>query len=292
MNESEATPATDTDDDPTAESDEGSIEIIGTVHTSEESKTRVEDAIRDSDPDVVAVELAEPRFRAHFRDDTPNESSGSLPGSGLRGKGVFLFLHYYQRFQLRRKGIDGVGADMDLFPAVENAFEQDIPVALVDAPIHNSIQKLSRTFSIKGALRTAIGSKLSSRIDGLSPEKRRAYHRLIDIFEEYGDGWFSTFLSPQETLEQIPEPVLDEIDEVIRTAFPEQYRIMVGNRNRKIAGYLHHLRQQGYSVVVILGRLHKPGVRRLLDTPEDIPFLYVQQPPIRDGSLVSQSTEQ
>ena len=92
--------------------DAGTITVVGTAHVSADSVREVEDTIREEDPDVVAVELDEGRYR-QMQGGTPDDLDAS---DMLRGNTVFQFLAYwmlsYVQTQLGEKFDVSPGADM------------------------------------------------------------------------------------------------------------------------------------------------------------------------------------
>ncbi|MFB6293792.1 MAG: TraB/GumN family protein, partial [Halonotius sp.] len=70
---------------------EGSVSVVGTAHVSEASVEEVEARIADEQPDVVAVELDEGRYR-QLQGEEPDDLDAS---DLLQGNTVFQFLAYW-----------------------------------------------------------------------------------------------------------------------------------------------------------------------------------------------------
>jgi pheromone shutdown protein TraB len=125
---------------------DGRVELVGTAHVSADSVDEVESAIRDSKPDVVAVELDEGRYR-QMRGGAPEELE---PGDLLEGNTVFQFLAYwmlsYVQSRLGEKFDIQPGADM--LAAVETAEALGIDVELVDRDIQTTMQRFWKRMSI------------------------------------------------------------------------------------------------------------------------------------------------
>ncbi|MFB6301637.1 MAG: TraB/GumN family protein [Haloferacaceae archaeon] len=134
---------------------EGSVRVVGTAHVSEESAREVEAAIDESDPDVVAVELDEGRYR-QLQGGAPDDLE---PADLLEGNTVFQFIAYwmlsYVQSRMGEKFDVRPGADM--LAAVEAAEERGIEVALVDRDIQTTIQRFWARMSTMEKLRMASG---------------------------------------------------------------------------------------------------------------------------------------
>jgi pheromone shutdown protein TraB len=143
--------------------DAGTITVVGTAHVSADSVREVEDTIREEDPDVVAVELDEGRYR-QMQGGTPDDLDAS---DMLRGNTVFQFLAYwmlsYVQTQLGEKFDVSPGADM--LAAVETAEELGREVALVDRDIQTTMQRFWARMTAVEKLRM-VGQLLFGVADG------------------------------------------------------------------------------------------------------------------------------
>lgn len=117
----------------------GDVRVVGTAHVSSESVTEVEDAIAEDQPDVVAVELDEGRYRK-LKGETPDDlDTGDL----LRGNTVFQFLAYWVLSYIQTR----LGDEFDIQPgaemiaAIDAAEEDGSDIALVDREIQITIQR-------------------------------------------------------------------------------------------------------------------------------------------------------
>jgi pheromone shutdown protein TraB len=124
---------------------EGRVDLVGTAHVSADSVERVESAIRESRPDVVAVELDEGRYR-QMRGGTPEELE---PGDLLEGNTVFQFLAYWMLSYVQSRLGDrfDIQPGADMLAAVETAEERDVAVELVDRDIQTTMQRFWKRMS-------------------------------------------------------------------------------------------------------------------------------------------------
>ncbi|WP_435332776.1 TraB/GumN family protein [Haloarchaeobius sp. TZWWS8] len=134
---------------------EGSVHVLGTAHVSEKSVQEVRDTIATDQPDVVAVELDEGRYR-QMRGETPDDIE---PRDLLKGNTVFQFLAYwmlsYVQTRLGEQFDIQPGADM--LAAIEAAEEHGRGIALVDRDIQVTIQRFWRRMSTKEKFQMVAG---------------------------------------------------------------------------------------------------------------------------------------
>ena len=138
-----------------AEGGEGRVTLVGTAHVSETSVREVEETIAVEDPDVVAVELDEGRFR-QMRGETPDDLDA---GDLLRGNTVFQFLAYWMLSYVQSRLGDrfDIEPGADMMAAVETAEANGIDVALVDRDIQVTIQRFWARLSATEKLRLVGG---------------------------------------------------------------------------------------------------------------------------------------
>jgi pheromone shutdown protein TraB len=125
--------------DSTATTDRGSVRVVGTAHVSPESVGEVERTIEAEQPDVVAVELDEGRFR-QLKGETPDDLEAS---DLLGGNTVFQFLAYWMLSYVQTRLGDefDITPGADMLAAVETAEEHSSDVALVDRDIQMTMQR-------------------------------------------------------------------------------------------------------------------------------------------------------
>lgn len=116
------------------------ITLIGTAHVSAESIAEVDQAIRNLNPDCVAVELDEKRA-----DSIQNEQSFSQLDivKVIKEQKVFLVLAnlVLASFQKRMGSNTGVKPGDEMLAAIKTAQELNIPTALVDRPIQTTLRR-------------------------------------------------------------------------------------------------------------------------------------------------------
>lgn len=138
----------------------GRVTLVGTVHLSPKSLNRVHTCIRERQADVVAVELNPFQY-----DTSRNRRQWSMMRvhrEGATVPAVILYLIPKRRQKpLRQKKVDF--ADADMLPAIEEAADKQIRVALIDRPIVTTLNRLVEellSFSaITGLLRNLLWHK-------------------------------------------------------------------------------------------------------------------------------------
>jgi len=118
---------------------EGSVRVVGTAHVSSDSVEEVERVVAEEQPDTVAVELDEGRFR-QMRGDAPEDLDAK---DLLQGSMAFQFLAYWllSYVQQRLGEKFGIEPGADMQAAVDAAERSGADVALVDRDIQVTIQR-------------------------------------------------------------------------------------------------------------------------------------------------------
>ncbi|MFC3958211.1 TraB/GumN family protein [Halovivax cerinus] len=126
--------------------DRGEITVVGTAHVSQSSADEVSETVDEMQPDVVAVELDEGRYR-QMQGGTPEDIEAT---DLLSGNTVFQFLAYwmlsYVQSQLGDRFDVEPGADMKA--AIDAAERNGLGVALVDRDIQVTMQRFWARLSV------------------------------------------------------------------------------------------------------------------------------------------------
>jgi pheromone shutdown-related protein TraB len=118
---------------------DGSIQLVGTAHVSQESVDEVKHTITEEQPDVVAVELDEGRYK-QLKGEAPEDLDAD---DLIRGNTVFQFLAYWMLSYLQKRLGDrfDVTSGADMRAAIDTAESYGIGVALVDRDIQVTVQR-------------------------------------------------------------------------------------------------------------------------------------------------------
>ncbi|TYL36659.1 conjugal transfer protein TraB [Natronococcus pandeyae] len=136
----------------------GSVDVLGTAHVSQASVDDVHETVDEADPDIVAVELDESRYR-QMQGGAPDDIEAK---DLLSGNTVFQFLAYwmlsYVQSRLGNRFDIEPGADMRA--AIDAAERNGSGVALVDRDIQITIQRFWRRLSFTEKLKMVGGLAL------------------------------------------------------------------------------------------------------------------------------------
>ncbi len=229
----------------------GSITIVGTAHVSAHSVEEVRTTIDEVDPDIVAVELDEGRYR-QLRGDTPDDLD---PRDLLKGGTVAQLLTYwmlsYIQARLGERFDITPGADMKA--AIEEAEARTLPVALVDRDIQVTIQRFWHKMRFFEKLRFVGGLLLG--IVGFT--RGGASVDELEFLEE--DGRLTDI------------DVVTALLEEFRRFSPGGAQALIDERDAYIAHHLLTLQSQGKDVVAVVGKGHERGIRSYLESPATLP---------------------
>ena len=127
------------------------MRVVGTAHVSQESVDRVETAIEEDRPDIVAVELDQGRYD-QMQGETPDDIDAR---SLLEGNTIFQFLAYWMLSYVQSRMGDrfDIEPGADMRAAIETAEAQGLGVALVDRDIQVTIQRLWKRMTTAEKLR-------------------------------------------------------------------------------------------------------------------------------------------
>ena len=221
----------------------GELKIVGTAHVSKESIEDVLVAIREYNPDVVAVELDQGRYSALKRQAADPSVTEVLEAKNFTQLLVQWILAYLQR----KIGLDvGVEPGAEMKAAIDEAESRGIKVALIDRDIRITLHRFWRGLSIieKFKMFYALAASVASVDD-----------QKIDVEE----------LKKQDMITL----AMDEF----RKFSPNGARALIDERDAFLAHNLVSLQQQNERVVAVMGAGHVQGVERFLAAPETLPPL-------------------
>jgi pheromone shutdown-related protein TraB len=239
------------------------IILVGTGHILEKSVKEVEEAIERENPDVVAVELCEARYKS-LKGEVENFSVKDTLSTGS----PFLILtHWLLAYVQRKMGAElGIEPGADMMAAIGKAEEKGCKIALIDRPIQITMQrfwkkmrffeKLKMVFSILFAITNVRGEGKEGdqklQIGGLNANEGLDLDRITD------------------------EDVVTQLMEELRTFSPGAATALLDERDAYIAGSLLELQHSSNNLeprktVAVVGAGHVAGIKNLLLHPELIP---------------------
>jgi pheromone shutdown protein TraB len=222
----------------------GTITFVPSVHFSPTHNRRVREVIRETAPDLVAVELDERRYERLERNRRPDpvDLAQELPAPTAA---MYRTLKAIQRSIVRLYGLDPGRTDMET--AIETAAELDTDVALIDESIEDILDAIAARME-PGTLQKVL---LRAQLMG---------------FKEWVDQ-FALWTLPMHRIESGDDvqPAIDQL----RRLLPEVTEVLIDQRDWAMAHRLHRLRCEGYDVVAVIGAGHHNGIQDALDELEE-----------------------
>ncbi|MFB6299838.1 MAG: TraB/GumN family protein [Halobacteriales archaeon] len=227
--------------------DPGRIHLVGTAHVSSDSVEEVKQVIEDEQPDVVAVELDEGRYRQLKGHDPEELDATDL----LRGNTIFQFLAYWllSYVQARLGDRFDIEPGADMLAAVETAEANEIDVALVDRDIQTTIQRFWKRLTFREKLSLLWQLTLAMAGFGGEDEAEISMEELTDT------------------------DVVTAMMEEFRAFSPGGAEALIDERDAFITHRLIALREAGHTVVAVVGAGHMEGIERYLAEPTALPPL-------------------
>lgn len=227
---------------------DGSISIVGTAHVSHESVERVEAEITEQQPDIVAIELDQGRYR-QIKGETPDDITAT---DLLQGNTVFQLLAYWVLAYVQKRLGDrfDIEPGADMRAAIDTAEAHQIDVALVDRDIQTTIQRFWQRMRFREKLKLLGG--LMMGMAGMVGS---------DAEEEFDPDAF--------TDTDVVTAMMDEF----RHFSPGGAEALIDERDAYIAHNLLALERQGLDVVAVVGAGHQAGIERYLEDPQALPAM-------------------
>ena len=199
--------------------------IIGTSHISIESIKEVEKIIGENKPDIVALELDKPRFRALLY-------GGDKPGLrdifsiGIKGY-IFSLIGAYAEKKLG--SIVDVSPGSEMKRAAEVAKENNCRIALIDQRIDVTLKRFSKEITWKEKFRF-----LFDLIKGIFKKEKISFD-----------------------LNKVPSnEIIKKMLDHVKKRYPNVYKVLVYERNMVMAKHLYSLMGNYNHVVAVVGAGH------------------------------------
>jgi pheromone shutdown-related protein TraB len=221
------------------------LKIIGTAHVSEKSIEEVKEAILETKPDVVAVELDMNRYH-----NLKMEAAGEKPDQEINIREIiksdqltaFLASGFLSYMQKKIGDEVGVKPGAEMLAAIEAAEEVGANIALIDRDIQITLKRALNQMSFW--------------------EKAKFAYGLI-----------ASFFAKDEDLEDIEKikegDTLAEVMEYFEEMSPQAYHVLVDERDAYMARMLLDLPEG--QVVAVVGAGHQSGIKEYMNRPDKIP---------------------
>lgn len=199
--------------------------IIGTSHISIESVKEVENVIGEKKPEIVALELDKPRFRALMY-------GGDKPGLkdifriGIKGY-IFSLIGAYTEKKLGK--IVDVSPGSEMKRAAEVAKENGFRIALIDQGIDVTLKRFSKEITWKEKFRF-----LFDLIKGIFKKEQISFD-----------------------LNKVPsDEIIKKMLDHVKKRYPNVYKVLVYERNLVMAKHLYSLMGNYNHIVAVVGAGH------------------------------------
>ena len=208
------------------------VVFVSVIHTDLESVEEARRVVRETKPDVVAVELDHERYRQ--LSNPPEEEPVLFAGDAAHD--------LMQQLALLEKSLGEItGSDVgdEMLAAIEEGRAVEAKIALVDRPMADTIRAMMQ-----------VPMDELYRLTGLLPDATK------DI-EEGGAGDLLAMLKE--------DGAVDDLMTQFKTEFPGLADVLIGQRDQYVAKALQFLLNdvEG-NIVVVLGAGHIQGVKAAL----------------------------
>ncbi|HIP91786.1 MAG TPA: TraB/GumN family protein [Methanothermococcus okinawensis] len=214
------------------------IYILGTAHVSEDSIKEVEEAVKEIDPDIIAVELDSERFLALVNREGSRDLKDVNIWEMLKSGDIGLFLLHTILASFQRD----IGERFNVKPgsemkrAIELAKLYKKPLFLIDRPIHVTLKRALNIMPFKEKIKLLFylfeGDESSSRLD------RGVIREMIDNAEK--------------------------LVEILRDISPTLYKVFVDERDRYMAKNIFDNSIGREKILVVVGAGHVKGIEGYL----------------------------
>jgi pheromone shutdown-related protein TraB len=221
---------------------EDTIILVGTAHISQQSVDEVTKAIETFQPDVVAIELDERRYKSL----TEKEQWENLPVTKLlrSNNAYFLLAQTFLASIQRRLGKEhGVEPGSEMIAAINEAKKHDKKIELVDRDIAITLKRAWKKMGIR--------------------EKFRVLWEFLKALVGFDD----------EAMEEIDlEEIMDQdlisnMLEEFGSIAPSVTTVLIHERDSYIAEKIKQLREEGHTIVAVVGAGHLKGIKQRLTDP-------------------------
>lgn len=224
------------------EFDDGKVVfIVGTAHVSQSSIDLTDRIIRQYQPDVVAVELCEPRFKSlEDPDRWKNTDIVTVIREGRSN--VLLAQLALSAFQRKIGKQLNVKPGAEMLKGVQLARELGTKVELIDRGVSITLKRVWSGLGLWGSIKLIWS--LVFMISGAHKVDADEIERLKS------------------------SDVMSEVMRDFTKALPEVRTALIDERDQYLAGMLK--RSDGRRIVAVVGAAHVPGILKVIDAPIDL----------------------
>lgn len=234
------------------------IYVIGTAHVSAQSAELVEEVIRKVQPDSVAVELCEPRYRALMNPEEWKKTD--IVKVVKQGKAYLLLTQLVlSSFQRRIGNKLGVQPGAEMLRAIKIADELGAETVLADREVSITLKRTISNLGFWGGIKALMTLVMESftetpELTEDDIERLKTTDALEEAMQEFS-----------KALPRVRESLIDERDQYLAS---------------KISS------SPGKTIVAVVGAGHVPGISTYLDKEIDLERLETLPPPSPWGKII------
>lgn len=231
------------------------IHLIGTAHVSRASVEEVRSVLVELQPDAVAIELDDERYRSMSEPKTW-EQMDIVQIIRQKRTGFLLAQMILASYQRKLAKQFELNAGDEMLEAINYTKAHEVKLNCIDRPIHTTLLRIWRSLG--------------------TWEKIKMASELVGSVFEPGIG--------SEDIEKLKESdMLTAALAEVSKQFPSIAESLVRERDRIMAQKLRKIK--GERIVAVVGAAHVPGILKHIETDEDIrPLMSVPQAP-KSGQL-------
>jgi len=214
------------------------LKIIGTSHIAKESVSSIKREIENWKPNIVALELDSKRFYGlmHQQKGAP-KARPSIRKVGLKG---YLFTIIGAWVQQKLGERVGIMPGSDMKSAAEAAAKNQIPIALIDQDIEETLRNFSKSFS---------------------------FREKFNIFADMFLGIFFRREIVKFDISRVPDKsTIDMVITKIKKRYPNIYKVFIGDRNKFMARNLISIMRSNpeKKILAVVGAGHEDEILNLI----------------------------
>ena len=229
------------------------IIIIGTAHVSEKSVREVREVIKKENPDIVAIELDQNRYKGMTDPNSSSDQQISFKEVLKPGQTLYYLLYAFLGYIQKKMGEQmGVPPGSEMVAAIEEAHEIGADLALIDRDIQITFKRFLAKLSFKEKLHMAY-SLVKELVFGEEDDNQE-----IDINN------------------MTDQNVITAMIEEFRKFAPTAASVLIDERDAYLAGNILKTAQlagPGKKIIAVVGAGHRQGIMNYLQNPSEIPDL-------------------
>ena len=219
------------------------LKIIGTSHIAKQSVNEIKTAVKEFQPEIIAVELDVQRAAALLSKEKNKVRLADILKIGIKG---YLFVKIGQYVQQKLGQMVGVSPGSEMKTALMLARKNKLKIALIDQPIQITLKNFSKNLTWKEKFRFA-----ADFFKGIFFRKRQMKELGLENFD-------LTKVPAEEVIEKMMVPV--------KKRYPNVFKTLVSDRNKYMVRKLVQLLRKNPDkrILCVVGAGHKKGMEELL----------------------------